>query len=484
MPYPTPFRRLAFGACALLLLGSACHKDEPAASAPSSPTAPTSALRVAQWLTLPDKSALLARQPGSLRFGASPTADPTIVVDTTRTYQTMDGFGYCLTGGSAQVMSRMSAGSRAALIQELFGTDSTALGISYLRVSIGASDLNDRVYTYDDMPAGQTDPALTYFSLAPDQAYVIPVLKEILAVNPNLKILGSPWTAPSWMKSSGSSKGGHLIGQFYPAYAQYFVRYLQAMQAAGIRLDAITVQNEPLNADNNPSLVMEASEQAAFVKNNLGPAFRAAGLSTKIIVWDHNADNPGYPLAILGDAAASPYVDGSAFHLYGGTIEALTTVHNTYPAKNVYFTEQWTQSPGNFAADVPWHAANLEVAAPRNWARNVLEWNLAADPQQNPHTPGGCTECLGAITISGNDVARNPAYYSVGHASKFVRPGSVRVATNVPADLPNVAYQTPGGKHALLVVNTGLTLKKFNIEFKGQVVSTSLSGGAVATYIW
>jgi len=436
---------------------------------------------MAVWLTMPDKSALFYRQRVNLQFAANTNSNPTIAVDTTQSYQTMDGFGYCLTGGSAQLMGRMSTTVRAALIKELFATDSTSLGISYLRVSIGASDLDASVFTYDDGPA---DPTLANFSLAPDKTYLIPVLKEILAVNPNIKILGSPWTAPSWMKTNNNSVGGSLLPQYYDAYARYFVKYIQGMKDNGIPIDAVTLQNEPLNPYNNPSLVMQATEQANFIKNNVGPAFRAAGITTKIIAYDHNADRPDYPLTVFADAGANPFVDGSAFHLYGGTMDALTGVHNAYPAKNVYFTEQWTQAPGNFAADVPWHAANLVIAAPRNWSRNVLEWNLANDPSFGPHTPGGCTECLGAITINGDVVTRNPAYYSIGHAAKFVRPGSVRVATNVPTNLPNVAYKTPNGKRALMVVNTGNTLQNFNIQYKGKVVSTSLYAGAVATYVW
>ncbi|MDO7885744.1 glycoside hydrolase family 30 protein [Hymenobacter cheonanensis] len=486
------WQRAAPALALLAVLATGCKKDDGGSAAAPAPTptptpapTPTGPSQVAMWLTMPDKSALFARQKVNLQFAAGTSADPTIVVDTTQTYQTMDGFGYCLTGGSAQVMSRMSAPARAALIKELFATDSTSLGISYLRVSIGASDLNEYVYTYDDGPA---DPTLANFNLAPDQAYMIPVLKEILAVNPSIKILGSPWTAPPWMKqqadASNPYKGGSLQSQYYGAYAQYFVKYIQGMRAAGITIDAVTLQNEPLYGGNNPSMVMQATEQASFIANYVGPAFRSAGITTKIIAWDHNADNPQYPMTVFADAGASPFVDGSAFHLYGGTMDALTTVHNAYPNKNVYFTEQWTQAPGNFAADVPWHAANLVIAAPRNWSRNVLEWNLGNDANFGPHTPGGCTQCLGAVTISGDAVARNPAYYSVGHAAKFVRPGSVRVATNVPTNLPNVAYKTPGGKRVLMVVNTGNTLQSFNIQYKGKSVSTALYGGAVATYIW
>jgi glucosylceramidase len=490
MLFPTRFRLPAqLLALVFLLLASSCKKDETTTqpvTPPVTPTPPTTAVpsQMAVWLTTPDKTALFYRQKTSLVFGANTNTDPTIVVDTTQTYQTMDGFGYTLTGGSAYVMSQMSASSRAALIKELFATDSTSLGISYLRISIGASDLNSQVYTYDD--AGTPDPTLATFSLDPEQAYFIPVMKEILAVNPSIKILGSPWTAPSWMKSNNSPKGGSLLPQYYDAYAQYFVKYIQGMKAAGITIDAVTLQNEPLNPDNNPSMVMQATEQATFIKNNVGPAFKAAGITTKIIAYDHNADKPEYPMTVLADAGANPYVDGSAFHLYSGSISALSTVHDAYPTKNVYFTEQWVQAPGttSFGGDLQYHVNNLEIGAPRNWSRNVLEWNLASDATYGPHTPGGCTQCLGAVTIDGNTVTRNVAYYTVAHSSKFVRPGSVRVATNMPANLSNVAYKTPNGKRALIVLNTGSTLQNFNIQYKGKVINTSLYGGSVATYVW
>ena len=473
----------------LALLAAGCKKSDDGGNSPSpNPTPPPTnsggPAQVAMWLTQADQSVLFKRQAG-LRFTATSNADPIIALDTTQTYQTMDGFGYTLTGGSAQLMGRMSAASRAALIKELFATDSTSLGISYLRVSIGASDLSDRVYTYDD--AAQPDPTLANFSLAPDQTYLIPVLKEILAVNPAVKILGSPWTPPLWMKSNNNAKGGNLLPQYYDAYARYFVKYVQAMQAQGIAIDAVTLQNEPLNPNNNPSLYMTGAQQATFIKNNVGPAFRAAGLATKIIAYDHNPDTDGlnFVNAVLGDADASAYVDGTGFHLYNGTaISTLGNVRRQYPNKNIYFTEQWTQANGSFAGDLYWHVSNLEIGAPLNWSRNVLEWNLASDPTTSIHTPGGCTDCLGAITINGDAVSRNVAYYSVAHSSKFVRPGSVRVgASAAVGSLLSVAYKTPGGKRVLVVVNGGAT-QKFNIQYKGKLASTSLNSGAVATYIW
>lgn len=481
---PLPFK-LPLRAASGLLLGllSSCGSPDSPDPAPYPPVAPPTATtsQVAQWITAGNQVTLFYKSTLALNFTEPLGQSPTIDVDTTQTFQTIDGFGYTLTGGSTQLLSQMSAPARAALLKELFATDEANIGTSYLRISIGASDLDARVFTYDDTP--QPDPTLAQFSLAPDKVHLIPVLKEILALSPNLKILGSPWTAPPWMKTNNSFKGGSLKPEYYAVYAQYFVKYLQAMQAEGIRLDAITLQNEPLNADNNPSMYMTAAEQATFIREHVGPALKAAGLTTKIILYDHNLDRTDYPLTILQDPLAAQYVDGSAFHLYAGNISGMSTVHNAFPAKNVYFTEQWVGGPGNFAADLSWHVSNLIIGATRNWSRNVLEWNLASDPNYGPHTPGGCENCLGAVTISGNTVTRNTAYYTIAQAAKFVRPGSVRIGTNLPADLPNVAFKNPAGQKVLIVLNTGAA-QTFGIKYRGKVATTQLATGAVGTFIW
>ncbi len=435
------------------------------------------------WITSPESNVLFQSQNLSFNLKKEKNKNPTILIDPTLTFQTIDGFGNCLTGGSAMLLHRMDPRSRQAILKELFATDGNNIGISYLRISIGASDLDEHVFSYDDLPVGETDITLSRFSLAPDQADLIPVLKEILAINPDIKILGSPWSAPTWMKTNNNSKGGSLKPEFYDAYAKYFVKYIQGMKSEGITIDAITIQNEPLHPGNNPSLFMPADEQAQFIRQSLGPVFAASGIRSKIIVYDHNADRPDYPLAIFKDPEAAKYVDGSAFHLYGGKIEALTPVHNAYPDKNLYFTEQWVGAPGNLAADLAWHVRTLIIGGTRNWCRIVLEWNLAADPKYNPHTPGGCTECLGAITIDGNQVTRNPAYYILAHAAKLVRPGSVRIGSNTSEELPNVAFRTPDGKKVLIVQNNSGGRKNFNIEFKRKTVSVSLDKGAVGTYI-
>jgi glucosylceramidase len=438
---------------------------------------------VVYWLTSADGSVRLRKLDDNLIFKPTTNQNLTIEVDTTQTYQSIDGFGCTLTGGSAWLINRLPEQKRVALIKELFSRDSNSIGINYLRISIGSSDLNATVYSYDDMPNGQTDPDLAHFSLDNDRLDLIPVLKQALVNNPDIKILGSPWSAPVWMKTNKGSVGGKLLPEFYDAYARYFVKYIQGMQAEGIRIDAITIQNEPLNPYNNPSMEMSSTEQAAFIKNNLGPAFQASGITTKIILYDHNCDHPEYAVNILNDAVARPFIDGSAFHLYAGDISALTQVHQAYPNKNVYFTEQWVGGPSNFGSDLRWHVKNLIIGATRNWSKNVLEWNLASDPAYDPHTNGGCSTCEGAVTIA-SDITRNVSYYIMAHASKFVPLGSVRISSYVIGKLQNVAFKTPEGKKVLIVLNDGDENLTFNIKFNGKAVTTDLNGGSVATYVW
>lgn len=436
-------------------------------------------------ITDPDAGILFKEQPGSLVFAETAQDTGSVIwVDDAQTFQTIDGFGYTLTGGSAMHLHNMDDPDRAAVLEELFATGGNSIGLSYLRVSIGASDLDDSVFSYNDLPAGQTDEQMEKFSIAPDKVHLIPVLKEILKINPGIKILGSPWSPPVWMKTNNNSKGGSLLPRYYDAYARYFVKYVQAMKAEGITIHAITVQNEPLHPGNNPSLLMQAEDQAVFIKQSLGPAFKAAGIRTKIIVYDHNADRPDYPATIYKDADAAQYVDGAAFHLYGGNIDTLAQLHNAYPDKHLYFTEQWIGAPGNLKADLNWHTKNVIIGSMRNWCRVALEWNLAADPNLQPHTPGGCTECLGALTIDGNSVTRNPAYYIIAHASKFVRPGAVRVASNQLNGLANVAFKNTDGKMVLIVLNETEQRRSFVVKHDDKQASAMLNGGAVATYVW
>ncbi len=436
------------------------------------------------WLTTPDKAMLLKKQDVILNFSDKVNQSLTINVNADSVFQQMDGFGFALTGGSAGLINRLSVEKRDALLKELFLNESNSIGLSYIRISIGASDLDASVFSYDDMPKGETDVNLLNFSLKPDEADLIPVLKSILLLNPKIKILGSPWSAPVWMKTNKKSVGGSLLPEYYDTYAKYLVRYITEMKEQGIPIDAITIQNEPLYGGNNPSMVMQAEEQRDFIKNNLGPALMKAGLTTKIIVYDHNCDRPDYPVTILSDPEAYKYVDGSGFHLYGGDISALMQVHNAFPAKNVYFTEQWVGGPSKFGPDMKWWVQNIVIGAPRNWSKNVIAWNLASDALYDPHTDGGCSQCEGALTIADQSISRNVSYYFIAHASKFVPAGSVRVASGNINNLPNVAFVTPDGKKVLIVLNSSNKLQKFNIGFKGRRVATSLDAGAVVTFVW
>ncbi len=439
------------------------------------------------WLTRADRSALYTAQPENLaEVIAAPENTPCIEVDANQKYQTMDGFGFALTGGSAVHIAAMTPAARATLLRELFTTEGGGIGISYLRVSIGASDLNDHVFSYDDLPPGQTDPRLAKFSLDPDRGSVIPVLKEILALAPHIKILASPWSAPTWMKTNQKVKGGQLLPKYYSAYAKYLVKYLQSMQAEGIRIDALTIQNEPLNDGNTPSMQMFALDQALFIKKHLGPALKAAKLDTKIILFDHNCDHPEYAISILQDPQANRYVDGSGFHHYAGELKAMSTVHEAFPAKHLYFTEQMViERPGSKTIDIQHQVSRLIVGTTRNWSRNVLLWNLAADPNNDPHTnDGGCSICQGAITIDGDKVTRNIAYYTIAHASQWVRPESVRIASTEVKGLPNAAFLTPDGRTVLIVTNQNAEEQTVEVRVKGHRYLVPLPGRAAATCVW
>ena len=460
----------------LLLLGFlGCNKNDP--DMPGT-------LPVQNWVTSADGVNLFYQKAFDFA-SAKDDRYPVIEINPAQTFQTIEGFGFSLTGGSAMLLHQMGATDRATLLNEFFGHADNSIQVSYLRISIGASDLDPVVFSYDDLPTGVTeDPALQYFNLSRDTLHLIPVLKEILAINPNIKIMGSPWSAPTWMKNNKNSVGGNLLPQYYSAYAQYFVKYIQAMKSHGITIDAITPQNEPQHGGNNPSMVLSSTNERDFVRDHLGPAFQAAGLQTKIIVWDHNCDNPGYPIDILNDAVAKSFVHGSAFHLYAGDVSALSQVHDAHPDKGLYFTEQWTGSNEAFGDNLKWHMKNVIIGTMRNWSQVALEWNLANDPSFNPHTPGGCNQCKGAVTINGNVATKNVSYYIVGQAAKFVPPGSVRIGSNVPGTLYNVAFTTPQGKTVLIALNDGPNIENFNIHIGDKWITASLHPETAGTFVW
>lgn len=442
------------------------------------------AFSLAGWLTCADQSVLFQRHAQVLRFTDSRNDLPAIVVDAEQTFQVMEGFGFSLTGGSAMLISRLPDAVKNALLQELFAPDADGIGVSFLRLSIGASDLSECSYSYDDRPDGQSDFELAHFDIEAGDRDVIPLLQEILAINPAIKIMATAWSAPQWMKTNQSFIGGQLRPDCYGVYAAYLVRYLQIMRDRGISIHAITPQNEPLNKKNDPSMLMDASEQVEFIKHHLGPALSQAGLDdVELFCWDHNCDVKDYPLTVFADAEARQYLSGSAWHLYGGDISVLSEVHQAYPEMKLYFTEQWVGSDGQFGGDLLWHLRHVLIGSIRNWSRVVLEWNLASDPFCCPHTKGGEARCVGALTI-GDDVIRNVAYYVIAHAAKLVRPGSVRIYSEAQTALANVAFLTPSGHIVLIVLNDGAQAESFCIRYRNKNAVASLPAGSAVTYVW
>ncbi len=435
------------------------------------------------WLTDPAQN-ILFEKVDSNQTDSEPT--DTLRIDPEISYQEIDGFGFTLSQGSAKHLLEMSESARADLLQELFGAGDSAIRISYLRLSVAASDLNEYPFSYNDLEDSlAVDPTLENFTLGPDTLDVIPVLKQILDISPELKLMASPWSPPTWMKDNKDTRGGSLLEEFESVYAAYLVKYIQEMEKLGIEIDALTIQNEPLHPGNNPSLLMLPEQQARFIGQHLGPAFQEASIDTKIVVYDHNADRPDYPITVMSDSLAYPFIDGSAFHLYGGEIEALTEVHQAFPEKNIYFTEQWIGAPGNLEGDLKWHVKNLIIGATSNWAKTVLEWNLTSNPDLTPHTDrGGCSQCLGAVTIDGDQVTKNPAYFIVAHASKFVDPGSVRIDSNEIDGLPNVAFLRPDGKKVMIVLNETKEIKTFTLRENTNQLTATLNPGSAGTWIW
>jgi glucosylceramidase len=354
---------------------------------------------------------------------------------------------------------------------------------------MGASDFSLTNYTYHDIPLNQTDTSMSQFSIGSEEEFLIPVLKEILAINPNLKIMASPWSAPAWMKSNKSLiQGGSVNANYYRAYAKYFVKYIQAFQSNGIDIDAITIQNEPLYAAPYMSTEMSAQAQAEFIRTALGPAFTENNIKTKIVIYDHNWDRVDYPLSVLSDADARKYIAGTAFHCYGGNVAAMSQVQSQYPDKGIYFTEcsGGDFSPG-FSGNLAWNSENLIIGSPRNGAKTVLFWNLALDENHGPRN-GGCQDCRGVITINSinNLISKNVEYYALGHSSKFLLPKAKRIETSDirALGISQVAYLNLDGSKVLVVFNHQSTTQKIQVNDGNNSFNYSIESGSLITFKW
>lgn len=448
------------------------------------------------WITHDAASLLQPMRPVAFSRSVPQEALPTIEIDERRAFQPIEGFGFSLTGGSAYLLAGLARKERADLLQELFSPTDASVGLSCLRLSIGASDLGRKDFSYWGLRRGTKDPDLARFNLCAGDREVVPVLQQILAINPAVKIIASPWSAPPWMKSNGSYVAGRLKPEAYPAYAQYFVKYLETMRAQGIHISAVTPQNEPQNPRNEPSMVMSAAEQADFIGGYLGPALRKGAPETEILCWDHNCDGADFPLAVLGDAKARPYVAGVAWHLYNGSPEAMSYVRAQYPEKKVYFTEQWVSAKDDLMGALRWHTKNVIIGTLRNWSRTALEWNLASDPRHALHTRLGAVGALGGITIGATvkprrgavaikaTIRRSAGYYVMAHSARFIRPGSVRVHSSEVDRLPNVACLTPGSRMVMVVMNDADATRRFRIRHRGAYTTLELPPGDVATLRW
>ena len=463
------------------------------------------------WITTPDGASKMADL-GTVAFADADTAAPTVVVDPGRTYQTMTGFGASITDSSAAVLYRLAPDARTRAMVSLFDPVSGD-GLDYLRQPVGASDFTTAAaYTYDDVPAGRTDYALRHFSVGHDRAQILPLLRQAERINPALRILATPWSPPAWMKTGGSLVGGRLVDrpEIYRAYANYLVRFVQAYRAEGVRVDALTVQNEPQNRHpaGYPGMDLPSWQEAKVIEQ-LGPMLRAAGLRTQILAYDHNwvehpndaastppdetADIDHYPQEILSGAAAR-WIAGTAYHCYYGDPSAMTALHDEFPDKDIYFTECSGSQSGNpaitFSDTLKWHARNLIIGNTRNWAKTVVNWNIALDETGGPHT-GGCTGCTGVLTVSADGtVTRNAEYYTLGHLARFVRPGAVRVAstsfgtTGWNGQVMDVAFVNPDGGRVLVAHNENDAPQTFAVREGDRAFTYTLPGGALATFVW
>jgi glucosylceramidase len=442
--------------------------------------------KVTLWVTTGNQAKLLT-QDASLRLMNKQQSNQgiTITLDQDETMQEMEGFGAALTESSAYVLStKLKPDQRTELLRELFGREA-GIGISYLRIAMGTSDFSLEDFTYNDLKEGETDIELEHFSVEKDKKYLIPVLKEILTISPDIKIMASPWSAPAWMKTNAKLAGGKLKPEYYKTYANYFLKYLKAYEKEGIPIDAISIQNEPLHEAAYPSMRMEATEQIDFINNHLGPLFAKENIKTGILIYDHNWDRIDYPLKMLTDAFLRSFVKGTAFHGYAGSVTMMSSVHNYAPDLGIYFTEisggEWAT---DFADNMGWNMKNIFIGAPRNWSKNALLWNLALDENHGPKN-GGCQDCRGVITISdGGFVRRNVEYYAIAHLSKFVMPGAKRIKSSFTDAVEQVAFKNPDGSIVLVVSNDASNLQRINIVFGEKQLTYNQEPRSTVTYVF
>ncbi|TAL87679.1 MAG: glycosyl hydrolase [Rhodanobacter sp.] len=412
-----------------------------------------------------------------------------IAINLGKHYQTIVGFGAAVTDASAELIQHdMTPIQRSALLRDLFGR-SPGIGLSMLRLTIGASDFSPQRYSLDMVPKGRVDPDLTHFSVNRTLHTVIPTIKEAIAINPRLRLIASPWSPPAWMKTSDSLIGGTLLPQYQKTFVDYLLKYLEAYQRHKISIYALTLQNEPgFSPSTYPGMKMSASLRAHIISQYLGPALAKRKHKTLILDWDHNWNHPEQPLQVLADPNASRYIAGVAWHCYEGNAKAQSLVHKAFPRKAAFLTEcsdgEW--DPVN-SSGLVWLTRNILLDATRNWARGVLFWNLALDAHHGPHLKG-CDKCIGVVTIDRKtgDVTYNRDYYALAHFSRFVRRDAVRVASSgTVSGVSNVAFQNKDhGSVVLVVVNEKPKPRKISVNQSSISFQYTMPPRSVATFVW
>ena len=481
--------RLAFRLFPMLLLCCLCLSVTgflfPASTAAASGTS------VGVWLTTTDGQNQLTPQANVTFAPGGGGASSTISVNENQQFQQIQGFGAAMTDTSAYLIgTKMSSSQRSTLMQTLFSPNN-GIGVSFVRIPMGSSDFtatppsNPQSYSYDDQSAGQTDPNLTNFSISHDTSYIIPTLQQALQTNPNLTFMANPWSPPAWMKTNDTMiGGGNLISSDYEPLAQYFVKFIQAYQAAGVPIYAITPQNEPdVSANGYSGMIFPPSDEANFIANNLGPALSQAKLATKILAWDSNT-NLNSAETILNNTAANQYTGGVAWHCYGGNLQVMSTIHDAYSGKDQYETECSTGPTGI----APYSAIDVALNSVQNWAKTVELWNIALDPNGGPKMGNGCGGCTGLVTIDPSTGASTPTanYYGLGQVSKFVPPGAYHIASSSgDSGLNNAAFKDPDGSKVLVVHNTSSSSDTFSVNWNStQSFTYTLPAGGIVTFKW
>lgn len=438
------------------------------------------------WVTTADETWKLAPQLPIATSGAA-RGDEAVTIDSTQHFQRIQGFGAAMTDASAELLSRLPDEQRRAIMSELFGRENGGLGLSFTRLTVGASDFSRTHYSYDDPPGNAPDPELRYFSIDPARQYVLPRVREALAINPDLKVMISPWSAPAWMKTTGSLIQGQLKPEFYPAFANYLARTVEAFGREGVPVSLLTIQNEPdFEPDSYPGMRVNSSDRAIIIGRYVGPTFRARGLKTGILDYDHNWDNPEMPWTVLSDLVARKYVAGVAWHCYEGDVPAQSQVHDAFPDKDAWLTEcsggEWSPK---FAETLGWMTDKLIIGGANNWSRGTLLWNLALDPAHGPHK-GGCGDCRGVITIdpASGAITRNVEYYVLGHASRFVLPRAYRIAAvRRDAEVEAAGFLNLDGSR-VAIVHRKSGEGPLTIALDGRRYVLPLPSGAVASLRW